>query len=196
MATRVSRHKRTPRVRPARRDAWVPPIALDKLKALEALVLDCDGVLTKNELFYDEDGKRSLVFNARDGAGLAFLCRSGFKVCVLSGRPVDIAEKRHKELGILHFVGKCPDKAQGLVDLCEKMGVNPLHCAFVGDDLPDMPAFRVAGVKIAVADAVPELASRADWVTTQKGGDGAVREVCEAIMRARGSWAELLKRLG
>ncbi len=182
-----------PHAGPGAKARW--PVSLTTLRELEALVLDCDGVLTKGELLYDELGRRLLSFDARDGVGLAFLCRSGFRVSILSGRPADIAEQRHKELGVLHFVSGCRDKATGLLELCRTMGVAPERCAYVGDDLPDLPALRVAGLAIAVADAAPEVQARAAWVTRAKGGTGAVREVCEVILKARAEWDTLIESL-
>jgi 3-deoxy-D-manno-octulosonate 8-phosphate phosphatase (KDO 8-P phosphatase) len=152
-------------------------------------------VLTKGELTYDEAGRRLLSFDVKDGAGIAMLAGSGFPVGVLSGRPADVAEHRHKELGVRYFLDRCRDKAAGLTELAKRMDVDPARCAYVGDDLADLAAFRLAGLRIAVADAVAEVSARADWVTQQNGGAGAVREVCEMILKARGSWQEILGRL-
>jgi len=173
----------------------VGKIPWSKLEGLRALILDCDGVLTPGDLIYDQHGIRSLRFNARDGLGLAVLCRSGVLVAVLSGRPVDIAEQRFRELGVSPFLGKCRDKARGVRQLCESLQIDPAQCAFMGDDLPDLPGFTAAGLKIAVADAVPELREVADWITKAEGGRGAVREVCEAILKARGDWDTLVAKL-
>ena len=107
---------------------------------------------------------------------------------VLSGRPVDIAQARLQELGVRSFYGQVRDKAVGLQQICEELGVDPQHTAFVGDDLPDLAAFRVAGLRVAVADAAAEVLEAAHWITQAPGGRGAVREVCEAILKARGDW--------
>jgi 3-deoxy-D-manno-octulosonate 8-phosphate phosphatase (KDO 8-P phosphatase) len=167
----------------------MPVPAPERLAQLQGLILDCDGVLTPGDLFYDEAGRRLLRFDTKDGFGLALLCKAfNLPVSVLSGRATDIAERRLRELGIREFRSHCRDKAAGFVELCEHMGVAPAQCGFVGDDLPDLPAFAHAGLTIAVADAAPEVRAAADWVTTMAGGRGAVREVCEAILKARGDW--------
>jgi len=171
------------------------PVSSELLRSLEALVMDCDGVLTRGELFYDEAGRRLLAFDVKDGAGIALLVKAGVKVGVLSGRPSDIAEQRHRELGVAQFVSRCHDKAEGLRAMCRDFGVAPEHCVYIGDDLADLPAFRVAGLRVAVADACAEVASRADWVTENEGGSGAVREVCEAVLKAKGVWSELVAKL-
>lgn len=194
MRLRSARKHRTPRVRPSRRDELLWPVSVERLRALEALVFDCDGVLTRGELFYDEDGRRLLSFDVKDGAGIALLAKS-LPIGILSGRAVDIAEKRHRELGVRFFAGRCEDKAEGLLAMCREMGVAPSRCAFVGDDIADLAAYRVAGLRIAVAEAAPELLARADWVTESRGGAGAVREICELILRARGVWDGLIEQL-
>lgn len=166
-----------------------------RLRSIKALFLDCDGVLTNGEITYDHEARRSLSFYARDGLGLVLLRRSGIKIAIVSGRPADIAELRYREIGIDRFVGRCIDKAAGLRTLSDDLDVELDECAFVGDDLADLPAFRVCGAKIAVADAAQELAIEADWVTTAPGGRGAVREVCEVIMRAQGTWDPIVAKL-
>jgi 3-deoxy-D-manno-octulosonate 8-phosphate phosphatase (KDO 8-P phosphatase) len=166
-----------------------------RLAKVSGLVLDCDGVLTDGGLYYDPTGARFLRFDAKDGFGLALLCRTGLKVGVLSGRPTPIAERRLKELGVKHFLGRSGDKGEGLVAICAAMGISPKECAFVGDDIPDLAAFVRAGLKVAVADAVPEVLADADWVTAAPGGRGAVREVCTALLKARGVWPRVLDRV-
>lgn len=170
------------------------PVAL--LANIEALFLDCDGVLTNGEITYDENGLRSLSFYSRDGLGLAVLARAGVHIAVVSGRPTDVAEQRHRELGVSHFIGSCHDKAAAVRDLCSELDVDPSACAFVGDDIVDLAGFAAAGIGIAVADAAPEVREAADWVTSAPGGRGAVREVCEAILRGRGVWEKILGKLG
>lgn len=192
---RMRSHKpRAPRVRPGQGPRAGLPLAAERLRDIQALVLDCDGVLTRGDLTYDESGRRLLSFDVKDGAGIAMLTRAGVRVGVISGRLADIAELRHRELGVQHFLSRCRDKAEGMRTLAVDFGVAPERCAYVGDDVADVAAFRVAGLKIAVADACPEVLARADWVTENNGGSGAVREVCEALLKARGIWQELIGR--
>jgi 3-deoxy-D-manno-octulosonate 8-phosphate phosphatase (KDO 8-P phosphatase) len=167
---------------------------MERLRQIDALVLDCDGVLTKGELVYDENGHRLLSFNVKDGAGIAMLTHAGIPVGLLSGRPAAIAEARHRELGVRHFISGSHDKAEGLAAMCRELAVTPERCAVVGDDLADLPAFRLAGLRVAVADACAEVLARADWVTRNNGGMGAVREVCEALLKAHGHWERILER--
>jgi 3-deoxy-D-manno-octulosonate 8-phosphate phosphatase (KDO 8-P phosphatase) len=162
------------------------------LSQLQAVVLDCDGVLTPGDLYYAPDGGRLLRFSARDGFGLALLCRTDVAVGVLSGRPIDIAQARLQELGVRSFVGQVRDKALGLQQMCKELGVEIQRTAFVGDDLPDLAAFAEAGLRISVGDAAPEVQAAAHWITQAAGGRGAVREVCEAILKARGAWQQYI----
>ena len=171
------------------------PPKMEILKEVRALYLDCDGVLTDGALYYDQAGNRTLRFDAHDGLGLALLCRSNIQVAVISGRPTDIAETRYRELGVKCFYGKVHDKHRVALEICEALGVSPEHCAYVGDDLPDLGAFAAVGYRIAVANAAPELKEEADWVTTAEGGHGAVREVCEAILKAQNAWEPWVAKL-
>ena len=165
------------------------------LRGLEAVFFDCDGVLTDAGLYYDDTGRRHLRFNAKDGLGLAMLCRTDVCVAILSGRPVDIARARHEELGVDRLIGNARDKRTALLELCEELKVSPERTAYVGDDLPDLGAFAACGLRIAVADAAREVRQSADWVTRASGGHGAAREVCEAILKARGDWDRWLEKL-
>jgi len=165
------------------------------LRGLQGLFLDCDGVLTDGRLPYSEEGRRTLNFHARDGFGLAMLARTEVKIAVISGRGADIAEKRHRELGVEHFIGRSHNKFKAVGELCDELAIDPRRVAFVGDDLPDLRAFAACGLKIAVADAAPEVVEAADWLLQTPGGGGAVREVCETLLKARGDWQKTLARL-
>ena len=164
------------------------------LAAVRMLVLDCDGVLTPGDLIYDEDGRRALRFSSKDGLGLAMICRSDIVVCVLSGRPADIAEARMRELGVHDFVGKSRYKTQDLRRLADKHGFELSQVAFMGDDLPDLGAMQICGCPIAVADAADEIKTIAHWHTQANGGQGAVREACVAILKAQGRYAAWLSK--
>ena len=165
-----------------------PAPARERLLAIRGLIFDCDGVLTDRGLFYDERGTRILRFDARDGFGLALWRRAKLSAAILSGRPTDIASSRFAELGVNPIKGRCYDKRQGVLDVCNEMEVEPQHCAFIGDDLPDLAAYSQVGLRIAVADAAPEIIEAADWVLHASGGHGAAREVCETILKVHGDW--------
>lgn len=169
----------------------------DRLISIDLLVLDCDGVLTDRGLLYDESGNRLLRFDARDGFGLALFTRhSGRKAAILSGRPTDVAKHRFAELGLNPIRGRSKDKAKDVLEICTELGISPENTAFLGDDLPDLPAMAKVGVAIAVADAAPEVKAVTDWHLQASGGHGAVREVCETILKATGQWQSWLAKTG
>ena len=171
-----------------------PPPSQDVLTSLEGIIFDCDGVLTTGDLFYSEQGTRWLRFNARDGLGLAVFCkRFHLKAGILSGRPTDIAEQRFGELGLSSFMGNSRNKYEDVLKMCSEIGISPQRTAFIGDDIPDLEAFRAVGLKVAVNDACEELQEAADWILTTRGGHGVAREVCETILKARGDWSRMLQ---
>ena len=162
--------------------------------SIKLLALDVDGVLTDGGLTFDENGSLLQTFNVRDGFALVAARRAGLKIAWISGRASRVAEHRFKELDLHHCILACADKAAAMRELQHQYGFWPEHCCFVGDDLPDLPAFAQCGIRVAVADAVTEVLQRADYVTQAGGGRGAVREVIELILDAQGHWNELMSR--
>jgi len=161
-------------------------------QTIQAIITDVDGVLTDGGLFYDDHGNESKRFHVRDGFAMKAAMRAGIKVAVLTGRTSGVVHHRMTELGVDALVQGSGDKGKDFDDICRELGVAPEHACYIGDDLIDLPAMRRSGYGIAVADADPELLSRADWVTTRDGGNGAVREAVEHIMGARGLWDQVV----
>lgn len=155
--------------------------------------LDVDGTLTDGSLTFDAEGRLYQTFNVRDGFGLVAARRSGLIVAWISGRGSLVAQKRFEELGGHHCILACADKSAALRDLKAQHGLAREECCFVGDDLPDLPAWAECGLRVAVADAEPILIERADYVTQARGGQGAAREVIELILAAQGHWDTLLE---
>lgn len=160
--------------------------------SIQLLVLDVDGVLTDGGLYVDDDGKPSKKFNVKDGLGIKLAQRLGIQIAILTGKTSQVVEHRAKELGIEIVIQGSKDKGADINALCEKTGVPIRFTAMVGDDLPDLPAFAVVGYKIAVGDAADETKAAADFVTTKSGGQGAVREAIEHLLKAQGKWDEAL----
>ena len=146
------------------------------------LALDVDGVLTDNRVTIHSDGSESKSFFIPDGAGMRRLLDQGIAVVWISGRPSESTDLRAKELRITEWHTGIRDKGECLKAVMEKLGVGAEETVFVGDDLIDLPAFEVAGTAVAPADAVPEVLAAADVVTSQNGGFGAVRQVCDWIL--------------
>jgi 3-deoxy-D-manno-octulosonate 8-phosphate phosphatase (KDO 8-P phosphatase) len=155
------------------------------LAQIELLVLDVDGVLTDGRLYFSARGEALKTFHVRDGHGIKLLMKSGVRVAVASGRRSAAVSARMRELGVRDVVQACPDKVRALLDLTRRLGIDPLRAACLVDDTPDLPLMAAVGFAGAVADAHPLVKSAAHWVSRQPGGQGAVRELCDALLRAR-----------
>jgi 3-deoxy-D-manno-octulosonate 8-phosphate phosphatase (KDO 8-P phosphatase) len=165
-----------------------------KLDAIKMLVLDVDGVLTDGTILVDSRGRESKSFSIIDGHGIKMWKRAGFAVAFLSGRESATTKQQAKELAVDFCLNGRRDKLKGLKELI-KMSKTPAgQIAYVGDDLPDLPVIQCAGFSAAVANAVDEIKRAADYVTKRKGGEGAVREVIEYILKKTGRWNALVKR--
>lgn len=165
-----------------------------KLAAISLLVLDVDGVLTDGRLTVYGDGSESKAFHTHDGHGLRLWQRAGLKVAVISGRRSDPTQRRAEQLEIVHVFQDCHFKLPTLKELLAELGLAPEQVAYIGDDLPDLPVIRFVGFGVAVANAIDEVKAEADYVTTRAGGDGAVREVVELILKGSDRWQSLMER--
>jgi 3-deoxy-D-manno-octulosonate 8-phosphate phosphatase (KDO 8-P phosphatase) len=157
------------------------------LRRVQLLVLDVDGVLTDGRLHYGPKGESLKVFHVRDGHGIKRVAEAGVAVAIISGRKSAAVARRARELGIRLVVQGSNDKLAALSRLAQSRGITLEHCACVGDDTPDAPILSAAGLGIAVADAHGDALAAADLVTTRRGGEGAVREVCDWLIAARRS---------
>ncbi len=163
-----------------------------RARPIRLLLLDVDGVLTDGRLIYDGTGREYKSFHIRDGQGIVLLQRAGIKVGFLSGRVSSAVKIRAKELGIWLVRQKVADKGNALKAICEKERMGEEEICFMGDDLIDLPAFGRVGFAVAVSDAAEELKTYAHYVTRKRGGQGAVRELCELILKAQGKWQEAI----
>lgn len=155
------------------------------LAAIELLILDVDGVLTDGRLYFGARGETLKVFHVRDGHGIKLLRGSGVEVAAVSGRRSAAVSRRMRELGVRHVQQGCKDKLAALGKLTRTLGISPLACACIVDDTPDLPLMASVGFAVAVQDAHPLVAAAAHWVTSAPGGHGAVRELCDELLRAR-----------
>ena len=163
----------------------------EKLARVELLCLDVDGVLTDGRLIYHSDGTESKTFHTQDGHALKTLAASGVQLAIISGRQSSMVERRAAELGIQKLYQGFDDKTVALKQLVEASATAADNIAHVGDDLPDLALFELVGCSMSVADAHPLVRERADLVSDLPGGHGAVRELCEHIMNAQGTWPYL-----
>jgi 3-deoxy-D-manno-octulosonate 8-phosphate phosphatase (KDO 8-P phosphatase) len=158
---------------------------LARARGIRLLVLDVDGVLTDGRLYLSADGEELKVFHVRDGSGLVAVRRAGVEVAIISGRDSAAVTRRAGELGIEHVLQGITDKGAAIEALQVKLGVAVQETACVGDDTPDLPMLRRAGLAIGVADSHPALHEALNWVTPSPGGRGAVRDVCDLLLSAR-----------
>jgi 3-deoxy-D-manno-octulosonate 8-phosphate phosphatase (KDO 8-P phosphatase) len=154
---------------------------------IELVVFDVDGVLTDGRLYLGDDGTEFKAFHVRDGHGFKLLREAGIKVAALSGRRSSAVTRRLDELQVdMHRQG-CLHKDQDFAHLLQHFGISSEKTAYLGDDVIDLPAMRLAGLPVAVADAHPTVRAAARWTTTLGGGRGAARELCDFILDARRS---------
>jgi len=157
------------------------------------VVLDVDGVMTAGEIVLGATDEYK-AFNALDGHGIRLLARHGVRVAVITGRLSKAVRRRAAELGIEDLFEEAKEKAPCFRALLARHGLTPKEALYIGDDLPDLPVMRMAGVGVAVCDGHEEVVARADYVTAKPGGKGAVREVGDMILKAQGKWQEAMKR--
>lgn len=160
----------------------------------EALILDVDGVLTDGGVTAHSDGGESLTFFVRDSSGVWQAHKAGIKVGIVTGRATGIPESKPALFPLSGARTGTLDKAAGVLSLLAELGVVPARCAYVGDDLLDGPALRIVGLPICVGDADPDVLPLARYVTRRPGGRGAVREVTDLLLEARGARAGILAR--
>jgi 3-deoxy-D-manno-octulosonate 8-phosphate phosphatase (KDO 8-P phosphatase) len=160
--------------------------ALERARAVRLAVFDVDGVLTDGTLYIGAQGEAFKAFNILDGHGVKMLHAAGIATAIISGRSSEAVSRRAAELGIAHVVQGSSDKVAALDELLAALGLEASACAFVGDDLPDLPAMRRCGFAVAVANAAEAVKAAAHYVTRASGGHGAVREFCELVLRAQG----------
>jgi len=165
----------------------------NKLKDIKLLILDVDGVLTDGSIIYDNNGVETKVFSVKDGLGIRLLMEAGINLCIATGRSSSALNYRCENLGIVHIFDGVSDKSAILDLILDRVGVSAHEVAFIGDDLPDLALMQMVGLSIAVADAHKTVLENADMVTSAKGGAGAVREACEAILKAQGLWENILE---
>ena len=160
---------------------------------IRLVLLDVDGVLTDGRLLIGEDGTESKAFNTRDGHGIKMLQQTGIEVGIITGRTSGSVKHRAADLRVKHLYQGREDKLSVLKELLTKLALQPTQAAFVGDDVVDLPAMLQVGLAVAVNDAHELVKEHAHWVTPSAGGYGAVREVCEMIMRAQGTYATTIQ---
>ncbi len=153
------------------------------MERIKLLILDVDGVLTDGGLWFSAQGEDLKRFHVQDGLGLQNLQRSGVIIAIISGRVSQAVTRRMAELKITHVYQGCADKYSVFIQLIRELGISPQETAYIGDDLPDLPVMQAVGLSIAVANACPEVKAIAMWQSILPGGMGAVREICDRLLK-------------
>lgn len=156
---------------------------IEKLKKIKLLILDVDGVLTDTRIFLDSDGEWKRFFSIRDGVGIKELHQRGYKTAVITGSQSKDIRERVKTLGIHYFYEGFLDKIPAFRKLQEQSQISTHEMAYVGDDIYDVPLLQSVGFSATVPEAVEEVKAIVDYVTTQSGGLGAAREICDQIIK-------------
>lgn len=158
---------------------------------VKAVVFDVDGVLTDGSLTFDENGVEYKTFNAKDGQGIVMLTKTGFVTAIITARENGTVRHRFKNLGMTKLFEGCKNKIQALRELMEEFNLKPEEIAYMGDDLPDICVLKVVGFPCCPNDAVDEVQKQAKFRTTKNGGRGAVREMCDFILKSTGKYEEI-----
>jgi len=167
---------------------------LSKATKVRLLICDVDGVLTNGGLFFGDDGQEYKAFHSRDGHGMKMLQDCGIDIAIITGRTSNVVKYRMKNLGIEHLYQGQKDKTQAFNELLEKFNLNTEQVAYVGDDVVDLPVMTKVGLAITVADGHELVKQHSHWCTINGGGKGAVREVCELIMKAQNKYDEMMNQ--
>ncbi|HTN75308.1 MAG TPA: HAD hydrolase family protein [Pirellulaceae bacterium] len=166
----------------------------DRCQKIELILSDVDGVLTDGGIMYDNQGIESKKFHIRDGLGIKLWQRGGYQFGILTARTSHIVKLRAAELGVSIVRQGFEDKWPAALDVIRELKLTPEQTCFIGDDLTDLPVIRQVGLGVAVADAAAEVKAAAHHVTTLAGGQGAVRELIERLLKSKQRWDDLLQK--
>lgn len=160
----------------------------EDIALVEAFVFDVDGVFTNGDIIPTADGDFLRAYNAKDGFGVTYAVRTGYKVGIITGGRGKVLEMRFKMLNVTRYHANIADKLPVLKGFMEEFGLRPEQVLFMGDDLPDLECMRYVGMPVCPADAVPEVQNAARYISQFNGGAGCVRDMIEQVLRARGHW--------
>ncbi|MGI9472648.1 MAG: KdsC family phosphatase [Rubripirellula sp.] len=160
---------------------------------ITCILSDVDGVMTDGRIVYDSHGVETKRFHVKDGVGIKAWMKSGFQFGILTARTSSMVTQRAKELGIDQVQQGYEDKLPAAIAMMKAMGCEPSQVCYIGDDLPDIPVMREVGLAVAPADASSDTRIAAHWILKNAGGDGALRELTERLLRGKQRWEEHLR---
>ena len=165
----------------------------EDIARVEAIVLDVDGVMTDGGIIPTPDGDFIRRYNAKDGYAIASAIREGLKICIISGGRGRMLENRLQMLGVTRYYLNCMDKVTAIREFATDHNVDLENVIYMGDDIPDLECMRLVGVPVCPSDAAMEVVDASRYISEFNGGHGAVRDIIEQVMRAKGVWAKNLK---
>jgi YrbI family 3-deoxy-D-manno-octulosonate 8-phosphate phosphatase len=165
-----------------------------RAQEIELVLADVDGVMTPGQIVFNNQGIEAKQFHIRDGLGIKLWQRAGYQFGLITGRSSHIVKIRAAELGVELVRQAAEDKLPVVHEILQQLRLEPRQACYIGDDLPDLPAMRAVGLAAAVADACVEVREAAHYVTTLGGGQGAVRETIEMILKSQRRWTDLIQR--
>ena len=174
--------------------AAVPAELLERIRRVELVLVDNDGVMTDGRLIYGDHGDEIKFFDVQDGFGMVMLRRAALKTVILSARKSRLNDRRAKELQVMKLYQNAFDKSKVFQKILKKFKVSPEQVCYVGDDLIDIPVLKRVGFAVAVQNARLEVKKEVHWVTEHSGGRGALRELAELILKTQGKWADVTAR--
>lgn len=164
-----------------------------RAKEIQMIVFDVDGVLTGGQIIFGQDGEVMKIFYAQDGLGIAAAHSQGLKTAIITARQSNIVRLRCEELKVTEIYQGAANKVEGLRELLKKYPIDVRQVAYVGDDLNDLPILCQVGLACAVGNAVSEVKACAHYIAEKQGGQGAVREIIEMILKAQGKWQDVVE---
>jgi len=166
----------------------------ERLVKIRLLLLDVDGVMTDGRIVFDDRGGETKAFDVKDGHGLKLLQRAGIRIGIITGRQSPVVERRAAELGIELIYQGAKDKLIPFRDILQRTGLDAEAVAYVGDDIVDLPILRLVGFAATVADAHEAVKPHVHYITKHPGGRGAVREICDLLLKESGRWETVTER--
>lgn len=166
---------------------------LEKARQVKLMIFDVDGVLTDGKLLFGPDGETLKIFHVLDGHGIRLLQQAGLQTAIISARQSSMVIRRAEDLGIAHVQLGIQDKLSAFQALLSKTGMTADNCGYIGDDVIDLPILTRVSFSASVPGGHAEVCSRVDYVTKNDGGSGAVREICDLILKAQGKYDQLME---
>jgi len=167
-----------------------PENIVKKAAKIKLLILDVDGVMTDNKLYYQDNGEEIKTFYTRDGHGMVMLQKSGIEIAIITGRKSKLVSKRMADLKVKHVHQGVPDKLPTFMSMAEDLSLNLEEVAYIGDDILDLPILKRVGLAVCPRDADKEVKPRVDLISEFNGGQGCVREICELLMKSQDLWQQ------